>query len=177
MHDAHWTPRGAIAGFNAMVEADSHPDWRVDPATALGPPTEWKGGDLARMLGVQDDVSEMVEPLAIPLIGKDENLSQQGVMPPHLITTGKPGPTILVVGDLFTFHYFPLLLAPHVARVIWVHYDFTGCGFRPVADRQVSSRRGLVGPRRTRSHLRDEPPIGLSVPIAMIAPCCAGGRR
>ena len=77
-------PRGAIAGFNAVVEADSHPDWRVDPATALGPPTEWKGGDLARMLGVQDDVTEMVEPLAIPLMGKDENLSQDGVMPPHL---------------------------------------------------------------------------------------------
>ena len=129
MHDAHWTPRGAIAGFNAVVEADSHPDWRVDPATALGPPTEWKGGDLARMLGVQDDVTEMVEPLAIPLMGKDENLSQEGVMPPHLITTGRSGPTILVVGDSFTFHYFPLLLAPHVARVIWVHYDFTGCGF------------------------------------------------
>ena len=136
MHDAHWTPRGAIAGFNAVVETDSHPDWRVDPATALGPPTEWKGGDLARMLGVQDDVAEMVEPLAIPLMGKDENLSQDGVMPPHLITTGKSGPTILVVGDSFTFHYFPLMLAPHVARVIWVHYDFTGCGFdRSLIDR------------------------------------------
>ena len=54
------------------------------------------------MLGVQDDVTEMVEPLAIPLMGKDENLSQDGVMPAHVITTGRPGPTILVVGDSFT---------------------------------------------------------------------------
>ena len=128
-HDAHWTPRGAIAGFNAVVETDSHPDWRVDPATALGPPTEWKGGDLARMLGEQDDVTEMVEPFAMPALRNDQNLSQDPVMPAHVVTTGKPGPTILVVGDLFTFNYFPLMLAPHVARAIWVHYDYSGCGF------------------------------------------------
>ena len=32
LHDTHWTPRGALAGFNAIVEADSHPDWQVDPS-------------------------------------------------------------------------------------------------------------------------------------------------
>jgi hypothetical protein len=128
-HDAHWTPRGAIAGFNAMAETDSHPDWRVNPATALGPPTEWKGGDLARLLGEQDDVSEVVEPLALRTLGSDEKLSQDAVMPAHFVTTGKPGPTILVVGDSFTFRYFPLMLAPHVGRAIWVHYDYSGCGF------------------------------------------------
>ena len=37
MYDAHWTRRAALAGFNAVVEADGHPDWRLDPATALGP--------------------------------------------------------------------------------------------------------------------------------------------
>lgn len=25
-HDSHWTPRGALAAFNAIVEADGHPD-------------------------------------------------------------------------------------------------------------------------------------------------------
>jgi alginate O-acetyltransferase complex protein AlgJ len=128
LHDAHWTPRGAIAGFNALVEADSHPDWRVDPATALGPPTEWKGGDLARMIGEQDNVTETVEPFALPPVGKDENLSE-GVMPSHVVTTGNPGPTILIVGDSFTFRYFPAMLAPHVGRAIWVHYYYSGCDF------------------------------------------------
>ena len=56
-------------------------------------------------------------------------------MPAHGVTTGKPGPTILVVGDLFTFHYFPLMLAPHVARVIWVHYDYSWVWIRLVVDR------------------------------------------
>jgi alginate O-acetyltransferase complex protein AlgJ len=128
LHDSHWTVRGAVAGFNAVVEADSHPDWRVDPTKALGPPEEVKGGDLARLLGEQDEVTETAEPLALPAAGKVENLSHD-LMPAHMITTGKPGPTILVVGDSFTASFFPPMLAQHVGRAIWVHYDNEGCGF------------------------------------------------
>jgi alginate O-acetyltransferase complex protein AlgJ len=128
LHDSHWTPRGAIAGFNAIVEADSHPDWSIDPATALGPSKVREGGDLARLLGEQADVTETVEPFNLPLVGKDENLSQD-VMPAHAVTTGKPGPTILVIGDSFTASYFPAMLASHVSRAIWVHYHDKDCGF------------------------------------------------
>jgi alginate O-acetyltransferase complex protein AlgJ len=128
LHDSHWTVRGAVAGFNAVVEADSHPDWRVDPTKALGPPEEIKGGDLARLLGEQDEVTETAEPLALPAGGKVENLSHD-LMPAHVITTGKPGPTILVVGDSFTASFFPPMLAPHVGRAIWVHYNNEGCSF------------------------------------------------
>ncbi len=60
-HDTHWTARGALAAFNAVVEAAGHPGWRLDPATALSSPAPRKGGDLARLLGVQDAVSEDVE--------------------------------------------------------------------------------------------------------------------
>jgi alginate O-acetyltransferase complex protein AlgJ len=126
LYDAHWTPRGALAGFNAVVEADGHPDWRLDPATALGPPRMRKGGDVARILGVQDDVSEEAETFALAQDGKDEALSD-GVMPDHVITTGKPGPTIMVIGDSFTANYFPLMLAQHVGRAIWIHHH--ECGF------------------------------------------------
>ena len=28
LYDAHWTPRGALAGFNAVVSADGHPESR-----------------------------------------------------------------------------------------------------------------------------------------------------
>ena len=128
LYDSHWTARGAIAGFNAAVEADSHPDWRIDPGKALGPLQERKGGDLARLLGEQDEVTETEEPLALPEVGKDENLSQD-VMPAHMITTGKAGPTILVVGDSFTASFFPPMLAQHVGRAIWVHYNNAGCSF------------------------------------------------
>lgn len=128
LHDSHWTARGAIAGFNSAVEADSHLDWRVDPAKALGPAQEIRGGDLARLLGEQDEVTETAEPLVLPAGGKVDMLSHD-VMPAHMITTGKPGPTILVVGDSFTASFFPPMLAPHVGRAIWVHYNTEGCSF------------------------------------------------
>lgn len=128
LYDSHWTARGAVAGFNAAVEADSHPDWRIDPAKALGPAQERKGGDLARLIGEQDEVTETTEPLAVPVIGKQEMLSKD-LMPAYMITTGRPGPTILVVGDSFTASFFPPMLSQHVGRVIWVHYDTHGCSF------------------------------------------------
>src|ERR1700722_8715022 len=53
-HDSHWSPRGALAAFNAIVEAGGHPDWRIDQASALASLSPRKGGDLARLLGGQD---------------------------------------------------------------------------------------------------------------------------
>jgi alginate O-acetyltransferase complex protein AlgJ len=126
MYDAHWTRRAALAGFNAVVEADRHPDWRLDPATSLGPPELRRGGDVARILGVQDDVSEEMETFALSQSGTDEALSKE-IMPDHVITTGRPGPTVMVIGDSFTQSYFPLMLAQHVGRAIWIHHH--ECGF------------------------------------------------
>jgi len=125
-YDAHWTARGALAGFNAVVEADGRPGWRLDPVMAIGPAEERKGGDVARILGVQDDVSEKAETLALASPGKDVALSED-VMPDHIITTGKPGPTVMVIGDSFTASYFPLMLSQHAGRAIWVHHH--QCGF------------------------------------------------
>src|SRR5580658_3979395 len=62
LHDTHWTPRGALAAFNAIAEADMHPDWRLDARSVLGPMATRQGGDLASQLGIQDDVSERSEP-------------------------------------------------------------------------------------------------------------------
>lgn len=121
MHDAHWTPRGAIAGFNAVVEADGRPEWRIDPATAIGPLAERKGGDVARILGVQDEVSELAESFVLPLRGVDRAFSTD-VMPDHVVTTGRRGPTILVIGDSFTTGYFPYMLSQHVGRAVWIHH-------------------------------------------------------
>jgi alginate O-acetyltransferase complex protein AlgJ len=126
LYDAHWTPRGALAGFNAVVEADGRPEWRLDPVAVMGPPEERKGGDVARILGVQDDVSEKAEPLKLTLQGTDQNISA-GIMPDHIVDTGKPGPTIMVIGDSFTQGYFPLMLSQHGGRAVWIHHQ--ECGF------------------------------------------------
>ena len=126
LYDAHWTPRGALAGFNAVVEADGRPEWRLDPATAMGSLEDRKGGDVARILGVQDDVHEQVRSLGLTLQGADQALSS-GATPDHLVVTDRPGPTIMVIGDSFTQGYFPLMLSQHAGRVIWLHHH--ECGF------------------------------------------------
>ena len=126
MHDSHWTQRGALAAFNAIVEADGHPDWRLDPESALGPPTTRRGGDLARMLGVEDGATETVEELRLPSKGKPEALSG-GASPDFVLASDEPGPTVLVLGDSFTESYFPPMLSQHAARVVWLHYGH--CAF------------------------------------------------
>jgi hypothetical protein len=126
MNDLHWTARGALAGFNAIVEADGRPEWRLDPDTAIGAPAIRKGGDIERLVGVDDGVTEVTQGFALPKIGTDENLSE-GEMPDHIIVTDRPGPTILVVGDSFTIAYFPLMLLQHIGRAIWIHHRH--CGF------------------------------------------------
>jgi alginate O-acetyltransferase complex protein AlgJ len=126
INDSHWTERGALAGFNAVVEADGHPDWRLDPATSLGPPAEDRGGDVARLLGVQDDVTESNDAFALAWGGKNEFLSKD-VMPDRVVVSAKPGPTIMVIGDSFTFDYFTIMLMQHVGRAIWLHHHH--CGF------------------------------------------------
>jgi alginate O-acetyltransferase complex protein AlgJ len=135
VNDLHWNVRGAIAGFNAVVEGDGHPDWRIDPATAIGPLATRQGGDIATLLGVEDSVSEKTESLTLPTTGETVNLSNgpEGRigaardMTDHMIVSGKPGPTILVIGDSFTTGYFPQFLAPRVRRAIWIHHQY--CGF------------------------------------------------
>lgn len=126
MYDAHWTARAALAGFNAIAEADLHPDWRLDPKTSLGPPAERRGGDVARILGVQDDVAEKTETLDLPSRGTSQYLSE-GPMPDYALTSNKSGPTIMVIGDSFTAGYFPPMLLQHAGRAIWLHHH--RCGF------------------------------------------------
>jgi alginate O-acetyltransferase complex protein AlgJ len=135
LNDLHWNVSGALAGFNAVVEADGHPDWAIDPSAAIGPLTERKGGDIATVAGVADKAVEATPSLVLQPRGRDEPLSQgldgriEGArdMADHVIVSGKPGPTIMVIGDSFTVAYFPLFLSQHVARAVWFHHEY--CGF------------------------------------------------
>jgi alginate O-acetyltransferase complex protein AlgJ len=135
LNDLHWNVSGAVAGFNAIVEADGHADWTIDPASAIGPLAERKGGDIATLAGVADKAVEMAPSLVLKPVGRDEVLSH-GVegrieaardMPDHAIVSGRSGPTIMVIGDSFTVTYFPLFLSQHVGRAVWLHHNY--CGF------------------------------------------------
>jgi alginate O-acetyltransferase complex protein AlgJ len=124
-HDSHWTARGALAAFNAVVAADGHPAWRLDPATALAPPSERRGGDLARLLGVQDSVTEETEELALPQ--GEKTLLTADPYGDYIETSGRPGPTVMIIGDSFTGAHIEPMLLQHVGRVVWLASEH--CGF------------------------------------------------
>jgi len=48
-------------------------------------------------------------------------------MPDHVVATGNPGKTVMVIGDSFTDFYFTRMLSEHVERVVWIHHH--QCGF------------------------------------------------
>ena len=98
MHDTHWTFPGALAAYNAIVEADSHPEWRIEPSAALGAMHLRKGGDLARMFGVGDAVSEYAEDLTLP--PGEKVLQSSDPFGDFVETSEKTGPTILILGTL-----------------------------------------------------------------------------
>jgi alginate O-acetyltransferase complex protein AlgJ len=131
MYDTHWTSRGALAGFNAVVEADSHPDWRIDPKSAIGPMTTREGTDLTRLLGVEGPITERVEMSILPSekrIHEPATDRAYGASEYDFVTTsGHLGPTIMILGDSFTQGYFGPLLLPHVAHEISIH--LSSCGF------------------------------------------------
>ena len=102
----------------------------------MGPLEERKGGDVARILGVQDEVREKTQALRLPSKETDEVLS--GIMPDHVVDTARTGPDDPVIGDSFTQSYFPLMLSQHGGRAIWIHHH--AVRIRLEADRQTSAR-------------------------------------
>jgi hypothetical protein len=126
MYDSHWTASGAIAAFNAIVDADRHKDWAIDPATALGPIIPRTALDVARVAGMEKGLSEPNRELSLSGGRREAELSP-GPMPDHVEVSGRPGPTVMVIGDSFTTELFPLMLVQHVARAIWINHQ--RCGF------------------------------------------------
>lgn len=94
-HDTHWSARGSIVGFNSVAAAMGHRDWELDPSIVLGPATKRRGGDLARMLGIAQDVVEWTEPLQLSI--NPDRASQ--------------GASVLVLGNSFTLNFAPFFLA------------------------------------------------------------------
>ncbi len=126
MYDSHWTASGAIAAYNTIVDVDGHKDWTIDPATALGPVIPRTTLDVARVAGVEKGLSELNRELSLSGGRREAELSP-GPMPDHVQVSGRPGPTVMVIGDSFTTDLFPLMLVQHAARAIWINHQ--RCGF------------------------------------------------
>ena len=134
VHNTHWTPRGALTAFNVVAEARSHSDWRFNIGSVLGKPINVNGGDLARMLGIADEVSEPLEPLALPQGRK--TLLSGGSHPTFLETMDRPGPTIMIIGNSFYSFLFPSD-APAACRPCRLAIPLLVC-FRLEMDRSIS---------------------------------------
>ncbi len=125
-HDTHWTPYGALASFEAIAAADSHPDWEV-PLSAVRPaPKPRAGGDLGRLLGIASVLSESDQEMDLPA-NADRQLLHGGEFQTFVETAPHPGPTIMVIGDSFTDGDFLLPLLQHAGRIVWTHSHL--CGF------------------------------------------------
>lgn len=128
-HDTHWTERGALIGFNAIVKTIGRGDWSLDPMEALGRAEPIVGGDLARMLGVAQDVSEVAERITLPE-GKQEILSTDPMPTFQLVAGREGGAAVLIIGDSFTWPSFHKLARVHAARFAWTHHKQCGVDWK-----------------------------------------------
>ena len=124
MYDSHWTPRAAIWAFNAVAAAAGHKDWTFDPKSSLGPPTIRRGSDFSRLLG--EALTEETRNFNLPG-GKTVALLSPPPMPDKVVVSGRPGPTIMIIGNSFTADDFTIPLLQHASRVVWINHQ--RCGF------------------------------------------------
>ena len=130
--DSHWTPRAALAAFNAIVAAAGLPGWRLAADAALTPKLPVPPGDLDRMLDLTDAPVERVRMPALQAgIAQPLDARQWGAFARRI--PGRDGPTIVVIGDSFTRTLIPPLALAHAGVVAWLHHDECGFDFRLVA--------------------------------------------
>ena len=132
--DTHWTRRGALFGYNAAVAALGRSDWAIDPDRVVRGHATVPGGDLARMVGVSADISDddadidlsAYAPRPMDITNIDTQQRETGG---SATATGRDGPTVVILGDSFTEHYWRDYFALHVGRYVWIHHEL--CGFKP----------------------------------------------
>jgi alginate O-acetyltransferase complex protein AlgJ len=117
-YDTHWTESGAIGAFNAIADLTGS-DWRFEPAgLPLSGTFEYRG-DLARMLGVRDFLSERTR-----IIAREGTVVYKGPGNPAAIAIDgqRGGPTVLIIGDSFS-ESIPWLLQRRAGRAVWLHHS------------------------------------------------------
>jgi hypothetical protein len=135
--DGHWRWSGALVAFNLAMNAIGHGEWSLDPATSLSPVTV-RGGDLARLIGLQDYLSDqdyVVRGVPGGWTATDviQTAPFMGVFIPFAYERAPSGVRILVLGDSFTQGYWdPMLQFTGAARVGWMHHGFCTFDFNAV---------------------------------------------
>jgi hypothetical protein len=129
--DSHWTERGSLVAYNAIVTAFGRPDWRYDVAPQTWDSRVISSGGLPALAGLPPRTERV--PIHA-LFNRNETLTRLPIAglaytrrAPYLVETDPAGPGLLVVGDSFTVDDMPPLFADRVGRFVWVHQD--GCAF------------------------------------------------
>ncbi|WP_310542411.1 alginate O-acetyltransferase AlgX-related protein [Phenylobacterium sp.] len=135
--DSHWSLRGSLTAYGQIVQAMGQPGWRIDPKALSWGVVALNNGDLPRLAGQPQGVEqvEIHDAAALPLgvaRAPIPGLASRAE-PPFLIDTGKPGPTVLIIGDSFSADPLPPYFAPFVGKVAWVHEDRCAFDWRVMA--------------------------------------------
>jgi hypothetical protein len=159
-HDTHWTDKGALIAYNALVQGLGRPDWITPPATLTWRQAPENLADLQHMSGATDlptetmqapDLTAQRQSLNESIIdGLDDSMAHSN----NIASTGHPGPTVLIIGDSYSQDFMPPYFAAHVGKIAWIHHQW--CRFdwsvfdrvKPdyvifmPADRAASCKRG-----------------------------------
>ncbi|MDX2277591.1 MAG: hypothetical protein NW206_19245 [Hyphomonadaceae bacterium] len=125
--DTHWSQRGALTAFNAIVTELDRPDLYLDPAHLQWRVREFTEGDLTRMSGAVDVPPEAVEIIVFP---STQPVSQVMLPTPNSLANmqsyvrdyGREGASVLIIGDSFAAGFFPSYLAQTARRVSFTHH-------------------------------------------------------
>jgi len=130
LYDSHWTPWGALAAYNRMVEGLGRPEWAWPTSDLTWGEIRTEDGDLPRMAGMPPAIETLTihHRTSLPEGAVRRDLEAYGgPMPAFAVERAEPGPTVLIIGDSYTADFFPSLIAERVGRLVWIHMD--GCGF------------------------------------------------
>ena len=161
--DTHWTPRGALIGYNLMVSALGRPDWTILPNEAEWLPEVAPDDDLARLTGVArpppeyQDAPHMVAFKAAPTAKQPiSGLKDDPEQPAFIAGASGAGPTVLVVGDSYTRTFMPPYFAPFVGRLAWIHHR--QCGVDPAVFDKVKPDYVVLAPAERYAECKNAPP-------------------
>lgn len=156
--DSHWTPRGALLGYDALVAALGHADWTLSAKRSAWPSVYRSDGDLQRLAGREARVEAVAIHDWMHLPPGAHQSEIEGVAShmgrPFLVETGRAGPTVLIVGNSFTINSLPPLFARFAGQVAWIHQDECAFDWRTIqrlkpdyvllaaSEREARCRRG-----------------------------------
>lgn len=136
----HWTPYGAALAFDAVVSAWGREDARLDVATRFtGTVSEIKDEDLVRFAGLSGRLSEDVPQIDLFSDRPERaqtirDLDDRRQLPSYEMLIAGGGPTVLVIGDSFTYDIFRPFWNRFAGRIFWTHHN-NGTFDREVIDR------------------------------------------